>query len=72
MTVADSFIDHIESKVARILKSPESYRVVTKELRCVDLDRFQYQIVYRIASASTIRIISVRHHKQHPDFGLER
>ena len=72
MTVADSFIDHIESKVARILKSPESYRVVTKDLRCADLDRFPYQIVYRIASASTIRIISVRHHKQHPDFGLDR
>lgn len=69
---AENFIDQIEAKVARILKNPESYQIVTKDLRCANLDRFPYQIVYRIASASTIRILSVRHHKQHPDFGLNR
>jgi plasmid stabilization system protein ParE len=70
--VAESFIDQIESKVARILLSPESYQVVTKDLRCANLYRFPYQIVYRVASASLIKILSVRHHKQHPDFGLDR
>lgn len=70
--VANDFIDHLESKVAKILKSPESYQVVTKNLRCANLDRFPYQIVYRIADESTIRIVSVRHHKQHQDFGLNR
>lgn len=70
--VANDFIDQLESKVAAILRSPESYRVVTRDLRCVNLHRFPYQIVYRIASKSQIRIVSVRHHKQHPDFGLDR
>ena len=70
--VADDFIAHLELKAARILRSPESYKIVAKDLRCANLDRFPYQIVYRIASKSVIRIISVRHHKQHPDFGLDR
>lgn len=70
--VAEYFIAQLEAKVGLILKSPEAYRVVTRDLRCADLDRFPYQIVYRIADASVIRIISVRHHKQHPDFGLDR
>ncbi len=70
--VADDFIGHLESKVAIILRDPESYRVLTRNLRCANLDRFPYQIVYRIADASAIRIISVRHHKQRPYFGLDR
>ena len=70
--VAENFIDQLEAKVARITKNPTSYRIVTRDLRCANLDRFPYQIVYRIAPKSLIRILSVRHHKQHPDFGLDR
>ncbi len=70
--VADDFIAQLKSKVEKVLISPESYRVVERDFRCANLDRFPYQIVYRIANASVIRIISVRHHKQHPDFGLNR
>lgn len=70
--VAADFIDQLETKAAKILKSPESYRIVVRDLRCANLDRFPYQIVYRITDPSTIRVISVRHHKQRPDFGLNR
>ncbi|MBP6002807.1 MAG: type II toxin-antitoxin system RelE/ParE family toxin [Pyrinomonadaceae bacterium] len=70
--VASDFVDHLEAKVLRILRAPEAYQVVTKDFRCANLDRFPYQIVYRIASESVVRIISVRHHKQSPDFGLDR
>ena len=72
LKVANDFIAHLEAKVAKIIKNPESYRIVVNDLRCSNLDRFPYQIVYRIANKSLIRIISVRHHKQHPDFGLQR
>ena len=70
--VANDFIAQLDAKVETILKNPELYRVVAKNLRCANLDRFPYQIVYRIANNSVIRITSVRHHKQHPDFGLGR
>jgi toxin ParE1/3/4 len=70
--VAERFISKLEAKVLTILEHPASYRVVTRDLRCVNLDRFPYQIVYRIVDDERIKIISVRHHKQHPDFGLDR
>jgi plasmid stabilization system protein ParE len=70
--VAEGLIDQIESKVARIVRSPESYPIVAQGIRCANLDRFPYQIVYRIASSSLIRILSVRRQKQHPNFGLDR
>ncbi len=70
--VASDFIDRLEAKAAKILQRPESYRIIVKDLRCANLDRFPYQIIYRIAEASMVRIISVRHHKQHPNFGLNR
>ena len=70
--VANDFIARLEAKVETILENPELYSVVIKNLRCANLDRFPYQIIYRIANKSIIRIVSVRHHKQHPDFGLQR
>ncbi len=70
--VAASFIDQLENKIAKILMNPESYRIVAGDLRCGNLDRFPYQIVYRITGRSEIRVIAVRHHKQRPDFGLDR
>ena len=70
--VAEDFIDQLESKVERIRQNPEAYRIVVNDLRCANLDRFPYQIVYRIASKALVRVISVRHHKQHPEFGLRR
>jgi plasmid stabilization system protein ParE len=72
LRVAEDFIMRLELKVAIILKSPEAYQVVVSNLRCANLDRFPYQIVYRIVDESTIRILSVRHHRQSPEFGFDR
>jgi plasmid stabilization system protein ParE len=69
--VAEDFINQLEATVERIRQNPEAYRVV-KGLRCANLDRFPYQIVYRIVSNALVRVTSVRHHKRHPDFGLDR
>jgi len=70
--IADDFINRLEAKIDQIKKNPESYRVVAKGLRSVELDRFPYSVVYRIVTKSLIRVTTVRHHKQHPDFGLRR
>lgn len=70
--IANDFINRLEAKINQIKNSPESYRVVAKGLRSVELDRFPYSVVYRIVNESLIRVTTVRHHKQHPDFGLRR
>lgn len=70
--VADDFIDRLEAKLDQVKKNPEWYRIVAKGLRSVELDRFPYSIVYRIVNRALIRVTTVRHHKQRPDFGLNR
>lgn len=70
--VAEDFIDQLELKIEKIKSNPEAYRIVVKDLRCANLERFPYQIIYRIASTELVKVTSVRHHKQHPDFGLRR
>lgn len=70
--IAGEFIDQLESKVEKIKENPESYRVVSNSLRCVNLDKFPYQIIYKVVDKNLLRITSVRHQKRHPDFGLRR
>jgi plasmid stabilization system protein ParE len=36
------------------------------------LRRFPYSVLYRILDDGTVRILAIRHHKRHPDFGFER
>jgi len=70
--VAADFHSELKAVVDRIKKWPESFPSITESLRRAILRRFPYQLIYRIESAALIRILVVRHHKQHPDFGLER
>ena len=71
-SIALDLVAQIEAKIKLILANPLAYQIVTRDLRCVNLRSFPYQIVYRIGSTETIRIVSLRHHRQHPDFGLKR
>lgn len=57
---------------ARIKQWPQSYPLIHAEIRRAILKNFPFQVVYRIESAQRIRILAIRHHKQHPDFGLGR
>ena len=70
--VAEDFIDRLEAKLVRVKTNPEMYRVFAKDLRSAELDRYPYSIIDRIVSKTLIRLTTVRHHKQHPDFGLRR
>jgi plasmid stabilization system protein ParE len=40
-------------------------------LRRANLQRFPYHFLYRILS-DHIRVLAVRHHRQSPQFGLQR
>ncbi len=36
------------------------------------LKRFPYSVVYRIINDKTLRILLIRHHRRHPEFGSKR
>jgi plasmid stabilization system protein ParE len=52
-------------------RRPESFSVRERELRRVNLLRFPYHFLFRIAG-DTVRILVVRHHGRHPSLGIHR
>lgn len=70
--VAMDFHAELNAVVDRIKQWPESFPLVGEGVRRAILRRFPFQVVYRVRSADQIRILVIRHHKQHPNFGLDR
>ncbi len=67
----DLFAD-LDSVIHRIKQWPESFASINQSFRKAVLRNFPYQVIYRLESAGSIRILAIRHHRQHPDFGLDR
>ena len=54
-----------------IIENPLIFAEVNGIRRAL-LRRFPYSVLYRILDDGTVRILAIRHHKRHPDFGIER
>lgn len=65
------FRAEILSTIDRILANPFLY-VEVEGIRRALLRRFPYSIVYRILGEDTIRILVIRHHRRHREFGRDR
>ncbi|MFI5335254.1 MAG: type II toxin-antitoxin system RelE/ParE family toxin [Opitutales bacterium] len=65
------FLDEFDRCIARIVESPVRWRIVLHEKRRYLMPRFPYGIYYRV-TGDEIRILVVKHHSQHPDYGLGR
>jgi plasmid stabilization system protein ParE len=70
--VAADFHSELMAMADRIKEWPESFPLIGENIRRAIFQRFPFQVVYRMESAALIRILVIRHHKQHPDFGLNR
>jgi len=56
-----------DSAVARILQTPNRWRVLEKDIRRFLMGRFPCSILYRI-EGEEVRILVVKHHSRHPDY----
>ncbi len=65
------FLDEFDRSIARILEAPERWRVIKNDKRRYLMARFPYGIYFRIAG-DEIRILVLKHHSQHPDYGMGR
>jgi len=54
-----------------IIENPLIFAEVNGIRRAL-LRRFPYSVLYRILDDRTVRILTLRHHKRHPDLGFER
>ena len=70
-SLGDQFWDELKRHIQTAAVNPFRFRPYLKDLRRANLKRFPYHFLYRILS-DRIRVTALRHHKQHPAFGLQR
>ncbi|MBT8447142.1 MAG: type II toxin-antitoxin system RelE/ParE family toxin [Gammaproteobacteria bacterium] len=58
--------------IDRIAGSPHQFPKVKGDIRRCFVRRFPFSVLYRIVDDKTVRVLVIRHHRQNPDFGLER
>lgn len=70
--LGDALRLEVYAVVDRIALKPAQYRVVEGEIRRGLVHRFPYSVLFRVAGDDLIRILAIRHHRRHHDFGLRR
>lgn len=65
------FLDEFEQCVTTIMAAPERWRIVRGDKRRFLMPRFPYGLYYRVAG-DEVRLLVIKHHSQHPDYGMGR
>lgn len=58
--------------IERLTQNPHQFRIVENEIRRCLVQRFPYSVLFRVMSPDLVRILAIRHHRQHEQFGLQR
>ncbi len=66
------FRHEIDAAIGRIANTPLLYPLVEAQVRRCIVHRFPYSILFRVVDADRIRVLVIRHHKRHPEFGSAR
>ncbi len=69
--LAEEFKAELRRRTALAAANPRRFHLIKAGLHRANLKRFPYHFIYR-ELADGIRVILVRHHRRHPEFGMER
>ena len=69
--LADRFFDEITALVSAIEERPGSFHPVARGLRRANMSNFPYHFLFR-ERVGSVRILVLRHHRRHPNFGTKR
>ena len=69
--LGEEFKKELRNLISLAAANPGRFHPLKSGFRRANLRRFPYHFVYR-ELPNGIRVTLVRHHKRHPDFGLER
>lgn len=69
--LADEFYTELQSFFQKAAHSPGTYKVLERDLRRVNLERFPYHFLFRVVG-DRVRILVVRHHRRRPSLGVYR
>jgi plasmid stabilization system protein ParE len=69
--LAARFLRAFESAIELIEENPLRWAPIQDDLRRVLLQRFPFGIYYRVEDQE-LRVLIVKHHRRHPDYGMDR
>jgi Predicted DNA-binding protein with the Helix-hairpin-helix motif len=69
--LADEFYAELRYYMQQAAERPESFAIRERDLRRVNLQRFPYHFLFRVAG-DVVRILVVRHHRRLPTVGIRR
>lgn len=69
--LGDRFLQEFDAAIVSIQESPDRWRVVGDDVQRFLLRRFPYGIYYR-TQRDELRILVIKHHSRHPDYGKDR
>jgi plasmid stabilization system protein ParE len=69
--LANEFYAELRYYMQQAAERPESFAIRERDLRRVNLQRFPYHFLFRIAG-DVVRILVVRHHRRRPTVGIRR
>jgi len=69
--LAQDFYRELRSLILDAVRRPQRYHFFKADLRRANLKRFPYHFLYRVVG-DRVRVLVVRHHRRHPDYGLSR
>jgi toxin ParE1/3/4 len=69
--LADDFYAELRRFMRKAPERPESFAIREDDIRRVNLHRFPYHSLFRIAG-DAVRILVVSHHSRHPSLGIGR
>ena len=69
--LADEFHGELRSIINRAAGNPLGFPPADQGFRRANLKRFPYHVLYEV-QLDYVRVMLVRHHKRHPNYGLPR
>ena len=69
--LADAFYAELRYYMQQAAERPESFAISERDLRRVNLQRFPYHFLFRVAG-DVVRILVVRHDRRLPTVGIRR
>lgn len=70
--LADRFTSELEKFIEYVAERPETFAEIRSGLRRANLSKFPHHIIFQIVDAETIKVLTVKHDRRQPDFGLNR
>ena len=70
--LGERFFKEFRRLIERITDNPSRFGLHREGTRRAYFIKFPHSIVFRVTEESEVRILFIRHHERHPDYGMRR